>query len=302
MIEGRRREKGINPVDVTRLFASCEKSSSRFRFSNDPNAKHKTSMNEMMIYILHHLPSHYQCHHHYVVTPLSHAIVTCWHEDTYHGGYLTDALIQDTIRSSFKECTVITIAHHLNTIIDSNRIIVMENSSIVEFGCPYELLHDKSNGYFSQMMEKMGNQMAQSLLEQAKKACEKNNDHCELNLSILRTTDSKKEAGEIEAFIAFGLGFLLGKNPIKFCHNRNYYVALGPNMRVRLTTIVEDSAYRTYGARAARSGNGLAGAQRHLSLDTRDGKPTCSGRLGHALRIISVPAEYQSADKNLPNT
>ncbi|EGI61690.1 Putative multidrug resistance-associated protein lethal(2)03659, partial [Acromyrmex echinatior] len=43
----------------------------------------------------------------------------------------TDALIQDTIRSSFKECTVITIAYRLNTIIDSNRIIVMENGSIV---------------------------------------------------------------------------------------------------------------------------------------------------------------------------
>ncbi|KYQ56410.1 Multidrug resistance-associated protein 4, partial [Trachymyrmex zeteki] len=95
----------------------------------------------------------------------------------------TDALIQDTIRSSFKECTVITIAHRLNTIIDSNRIIVMENGSIVEFGCPYELLHDKPNGYFSQMVEKTGNQMAKSLLEQAQKACEKNNDHCKLNLS-----------------------------------------------------------------------------------------------------------------------
>ncbi|KAG5344008.1 L259 protein, partial [Acromyrmex charruanus] len=99
----------------------------------------------------------------------------------------TDALIQDIIRSSFKECTIITIVHRLNTIIDSNRIIVMENGSIVEFGCPYELLHDKPNGYFSQMMEKTGNQMAQSLLEQAKKACEKNNDHCELNLSAQNT-------------------------------------------------------------------------------------------------------------------
>ncbi|EGI58265.1 Putative multidrug resistance-associated protein lethal(2)03659 [Acromyrmex echinatior] len=38
---------------------------------------------------------------------------------------------QDTIRSSFKECTVITIVHRLNTIIDSNQIIVMGNSSIV---------------------------------------------------------------------------------------------------------------------------------------------------------------------------
>ncbi|XP_039312480.1 multidrug resistance-associated protein 4-like isoform X1 [Solenopsis invicta] len=93
----------------------------------------------------------------------------------------TDALIQETIRSTFKECTVITIAHRLNTIIDSNRIIVMENGSIVEFGCPYELLRDKPKGYFSQMVEKTGNQMALSLLKQAKKACQKNNDQHELS-------------------------------------------------------------------------------------------------------------------------
>jgi len=42
-----------------------------------------------------------------------------------------DALIQDKIRSSFKECTVIVIAYRLNTIIDSNWIIVMENGSIM---------------------------------------------------------------------------------------------------------------------------------------------------------------------------
>ncbi|XP_011701753.1 PREDICTED: multidrug resistance-associated protein 4-like [Wasmannia auropunctata] len=106
----------------------------------------------------------------------------------------TDALIQDTIRKNFKECTVITIAHRLNTIIDSDRIIVMDNGSIVEFDCPYELLHDKPNGYFSQMVEKTGIQMAQSLLQQAKKACEKN--HRKLNLSVQNTDN------EIDAIIA----------------------------------------------------------------------------------------------------
>ncbi|KAL0104962.1 hypothetical protein PUN28_016536 [Cardiocondyla obscurior] len=105
----------------------------------------------------------------------------------------TDALIQNTIRSTFKECTVITIAHRLNTIIDSDRIIVMENGSIMEFGCPYELLHDKPNSYFSQMVEKTGTQMAYSLLQQAKRACQKNNDNYESNLSA-QNTESESDA------------------------------------------------------------------------------------------------------------
>ena len=37
---------------------------------------------------------------------------------------LTDNLIQETIRTQFKDCTTITIAHRLNTIIDSNRVLV----------------------------------------------------------------------------------------------------------------------------------------------------------------------------------
>ncbi|KAL6424749.1 hypothetical protein ACFW04_010010 [Cataglyphis niger] len=93
----------------------------------------------------------------------------------------TDNIIQDTIRKNFKNCTVITIAHRLNTIIDSDRIIVMENGYIVEFGIPYELLHDKPDGYFKKMVEKTGKEMAQNLLEQARKACQKNEDNRNLS-------------------------------------------------------------------------------------------------------------------------
>ncbi|XP_014467786.1 PREDICTED: multidrug resistance-associated protein 4-like [Dinoponera quadriceps] len=109
----------------------------------------------------------------------------------------TDSLIQKTIRSIFKECTVITIAHRLNTIIDSDRIIVMDNGSIVEFGCPYKLLHDKPDGYFSKMVHNTGNQMAQSLLEQAEKACQKNDNHRDLDLSRRSSNENDVAIDEI---------------------------------------------------------------------------------------------------------
>ncbi|XP_064624457.1 multidrug resistance-associated protein 1-like isoform X1 [Lineus longissimus] len=61
----------------------------------------------------------------------------------------TDDLIQYTIRNEFKECTVITIAHRLNTIMDYDRVIVLDKGEIREFDSPSELLKDERGIFYS---------------------------------------------------------------------------------------------------------------------------------------------------------
>uniref|UniRef100_A0A2S2N873 Putative multidrug resistance-associated protein lethal n=1 Tax=Schizaphis graminum TaxID=13262 RepID=A0A2S2N873_SCHGA len=67
----------------------------------------------------------------------------------------TDALIQNTIRNKFRSCTVLTIAHRLNTVMDSDRVLVMDAGKMVEFDHPYNLLKNK-DGFFYKMVEQTG--------------------------------------------------------------------------------------------------------------------------------------------------
>jgi len=60
----------------------------------------------------------------------------------------TDDLIQATIRKEFKECTVVTIAHRLNTIMDSSRVLVLDHGRIHEYAPPAELLKDKNSIFY----------------------------------------------------------------------------------------------------------------------------------------------------------
>ncbi|XP_060068351.1 multidrug resistance-associated protein 1-like [Ylistrum balloti] len=60
----------------------------------------------------------------------------------------TDDLIQQTIRTEFKDSTVLTIAHRLNTIMDYNRIMVLDKGEICEFDSPDNLLKDTSSVFY----------------------------------------------------------------------------------------------------------------------------------------------------------
>ncbi|XP_033220102.1 multidrug resistance-associated protein 4-like isoform X2 [Belonocnema kinseyi] len=102
----------------------------------------------------------------------------------------TDTLIQKTIRTKFTNCTVLTVAHRLNTIIDSDRVVVMERGQMVEFGCPYDLLIDNPNGYFAQMVQQTGEKVAEKLLELAEIACRRNMAQRSLDLTHRGSIDN----------------------------------------------------------------------------------------------------------------
>ena len=52
----------------------------------------------------------------------------------------TDEQIQLNLRRDFSECSVLTVAHRLKTIIDSDKILVMKNGTVAEFDSPKNLL------------------------------------------------------------------------------------------------------------------------------------------------------------------
>ncbi|KAK3702318.1 hypothetical protein RRG08_008706 [Elysia crispata] len=79
---------------------------------------------------------------------------------------ITDELIQQTIRSKFKACTVLTIAHRLHTIIDSDRVMVLDAGKVVEMDTPAALLAQEG-GLFSSMVEQLGRAEKQHLTEMA---------------------------------------------------------------------------------------------------------------------------------------
>jgi ATP-binding cassette subfamily C (CFTR/MRP) protein 4 len=79
----------------------------------------------------------------------------------------TDKLIQTMVRREFEAATVITVAHRLNTIIDCDRILIMDAGSAAEFGSPAALLR-RPDGHLRKLVDSLGSAAASELTAKAR--------------------------------------------------------------------------------------------------------------------------------------
>ena len=75
-------------------------------------------------------------------------------EATANIDLVTENVIQKLIQECFNDCTMITIAHRLQTIIQSDKVLVMSNGKVKEYDNPKKLMATPSS-YFAKLIEEM---------------------------------------------------------------------------------------------------------------------------------------------------
>jgi ATP-binding cassette, subfamily C (CFTR/MRP), member 1 len=80
---------------------------------------------------------------------LSRARVIIMDEATAAVDVETDSAIQKTIREEFAYATCLTVAHRLNTILDSDKVMVMDKGKVIEYDTPQRLLSNPQSSFFS---------------------------------------------------------------------------------------------------------------------------------------------------------
>ncbi|KAG0259136.1 Multidrug resistance-associated protein 1 [Actinomortierella ambigua] len=105
-----------------------------------------------------------------------------------------DKMIQTTIKTEFKDCTVLTIAHRLNTIIESDKVLVMDGGVVAEFGDPHQLLQSK-NGIFAELVSHAGEAASKKLAEMARESHIERND----GIDVVKEEKEREQAAAAAA-------------------------------------------------------------------------------------------------------
>lgn len=79
----------------------------------------------------------------------------------------TDTFLQKTIREKFADCTVLTIAHRLHTVMDSDRVLVVDGGEAVEFDHAHRLL-ENPDGFLTKLVDETGFTTSRYLKQMAK--------------------------------------------------------------------------------------------------------------------------------------
>ncbi|GFX49233.1 multidrug resistance-associated protein 7 [Trichonephila clavipes] len=80
--------------------------------------------------------------------------ILCMDEATASIDYHTDSLIRHTVRMAFRRSTILVIAHRVETILDCDRVIVMNEGQIVEIDKPSTLLSDPKSEFYGLVYNK----------------------------------------------------------------------------------------------------------------------------------------------------
>lgn len=92
---------------------------------------------------------------------LNHNKILVLDEATANIDRRTDELLHEALKESFHDATIIAVAHRLDTVIESDFILVLGHAKVLEFASPAELI--RSNGAFAQMVNDTGETMSRKL-------------------------------------------------------------------------------------------------------------------------------------------
>lgn len=87
---------------------------------------------------------------------LFHFITSVWvvanQNAVYSLDHETDTKVQKVIRESFRDCTVIMVAHRIHSLLDFDQVVVLNSGQLVELGHPKDLLN-KPGGEFAELLK-----------------------------------------------------------------------------------------------------------------------------------------------------